>query len=36
MPAKKIIIIGGGNAWLSLAAQLLKKDRSPQICIIAP
>jgi sulfide:quinone oxidoreductase len=36
MPAKKIIIVGGGNAGLSVAAQLLKKDRSFQISIIDP
>jgi sulfide:quinone oxidoreductase len=36
MPAKKIIIVGGGNAGLSVAAQLLKKDRSLQISIIDP
>ena len=36
MPAKKIIIVGGGNAGLSVAAQLLKKDKSLQITIIDP
>lgn len=36
MPAKKIIIVGGGNAGLSVAAQLLKKDKSLQISIIDP
>lgn len=36
MPAKKIIIVGGGNAGLSTAAQLLKKDKTLQISIIDP
>jgi len=36
MPAEKIIIIGGGNAGISVAAQLLKKDKSLQITIIDP
>lgn len=36
MPAQKIIIVGGGNAGLSVAAQLLKKDSSLQIFIIDP
>jgi sulfide:quinone oxidoreductase len=36
MLAKKIIIVGGGNAGLSVAAQLLKKDKSLQISIIDP
>ena len=36
MPAKKIIIVGGGNAGLSVASQLLKKDKSLQISIIDP
>jgi sulfide:quinone oxidoreductase len=36
MLAKKIVIVGGGNAGLSVAAQLLKKDRSLQISIIDP
>lgn len=36
MSAKKIIIVGGGNAGLSVAAQLLKKDKSLQISIIDP
>lgn len=36
MLAKKIIIVGGGNAGLSVAAQLLKKDKRLQISIIEP
>ncbi len=36
MPAKKIIVVGGGNAGLSVAAQLLQKDKSLQISIIDP
>ncbi|MGZ8556979.1 MAG: NAD(P)/FAD-dependent oxidoreductase [Chitinophagaceae bacterium] len=36
MPAKKIIIIGGGNAGLSVASQLLHKDKSLDISIIDP
>jgi len=36
MPAKKIIIVGGGNAGISVAARLLKKDKSLQISIIDP
>ncbi len=36
MPAQKIIIVGGGNAGLSVASQLLKKDRDLQISIIDP
>ena len=36
MPAKKIVIVGSGNAGLSVAAQLLKKDKSLQISIIDP
>jgi len=36
MPAKKIVIIGGGNAGISTAAQLLYKDKSLQISIIDP
>ena len=36
MLAKKIIIVGGGNAGLSVASQLLKKDKSLEISIIDP
>ena len=36
MPASKIVIVGGGNAGLSVASQLLKKDSSLQITIIDP
>ena len=36
MHAKKIIIVGGGNAGLSVASQLLHKDKSLQITIIDP
>lgn len=36
MPEKKIIVVGGGNAGLSTAAQLLRKDKSLQIRIIEP
>lgn len=36
MPAKKIIIVGGGNAGLSVAAQLLRKNKSLDISIIEP
>lgn len=36
MLAKKIIIVGAGNAGLSVAAQLIKKDRSLDIKIIDP
>jgi sulfide:quinone oxidoreductase len=36
MPAKKIIIVGGGNAGLSVAARLIKKDKSLDITIIDP
>ncbi len=36
MPAKKIMIVGGGNAGLSVAAQLVKKDKQLQISIIDP
>lgn len=36
MPAKKIIIVGAGNAGLSVASQLFKKDKSLQISMIDP
>lgn len=36
MPAKKIIIVGGGNAGLSVASQLLHKDKSLDVKIIDP
>lgn len=36
MPAKKIMIVGAGNAGLSVAAQLLNKDKSLYITIIDP
>lgn len=36
MNAKKIIIVGGGNAGLSVAAQLLKKEKNLEIQIIDP
>jgi sulfide:quinone oxidoreductase len=32
----QIIIIGGGNGGLSVAAQLLRKDQSLDIAIIEP
>lgn len=36
MSVKKIIIVGGGNAGLSVASQLLHKDKNLQISIIDP
>ena len=36
MLAKKILIVGGGNAGLSVASQLLRKNKSLQINIIDP
>lgn len=36
MPAKKVIIVGGGNAGISVASQLLRKDKSLDISIIDP
>lgn len=32
----QIVIVGGGNAGISVAAQLLRKDRSLEIAIIEP
>ena len=32
----EIVIVGGGNAGISVAAQLLKKDRNLDIAIIEP
>jgi len=32
----KIVVVGGGNAGLSLAAQLLLKDASLSVAIIEP
>lgn len=36
MSAKKIVIVGGGNAGLSVASQLLQKDKGLDIFIIDP
>ncbi len=36
MPGKKILIVGGGNAGLSVAARLLRKNKNLQINIIDP
>lgn len=36
MRTRKIIIVGGGNAGLSVAAQLLRKDKALEIGIIDP
>lgn len=36
MSVKKIIIVGGGNAGLSVASQLLRKDKKLDIKIIDP
>jgi sulfide:quinone oxidoreductase len=36
MPNKKIVIVGGGNAGISVACQLLKKNNNLQITIIDP
>lgn len=36
MPAKKILIVGGGNAGLSVASQLLRKTKDHEITIIDP
>lgn len=36
MSTPKILIVGGGNAGLSVAAQLLRKDKSLEISIIDP
>ncbi len=33
---KKILIVGGGNAGLSVAAQLLRKDKSLEVSVIDP
>ena len=36
MPANKIVIVGGGNAGLSVASQLLHKNKNLDISIIDP
>lgn len=36
MKAKKIVIVGGGNAGISVAAQLLRKEKNLEIQIIDP
>lgn len=36
MPGKKILIVGGGNAGLSVAARLLRKNKNLQINVIDP
>ena len=36
MPGKKILIVGGGNAGLSVAARLLRKNKNLRINIIDP
>ena len=36
MSARKILIVGGGNAGLSVASQLLRKYKSAEISIIDP
>ncbi len=36
MPPHQIVIIGGGNAGISTAAQLLRKNRALDIAIVDP
>ena len=36
MPNKKIIIVGAGNAGLSVASQLLRKNVNASISIVDP
>ena len=36
MSSKKILIVGGGNAGLSVAAQILNKNKEIEVSIIEP